>query len=73
MGHTFARTLPASRSSAVSLQSVTGESRQTRVVDIGLEANRRNKHHSVTIEPINTRDNQMAKGKYRKVPNRNQG
>ena len=43
-----------------------------RGVETGLQAHRRDKYQLETAGPTNTRDNQMAKGKHRNVPNRNQ-
>jgi hypothetical protein len=42
-------------------------------VDTGLQVHRRNKLKPETARPTNTRDNQMVKGKYKNLINRNQG
>ena len=48
------------------------ETQSTSGAEIALQAHKRFKHKPVT-RPTNTKDNQMAKGKYRNITNRNQG
>ena len=50
-----------------------GESISPKGAEPALQAYRRDKHQPEPTGPINTRDNQMAKGKHRNVTNRNQG
>ena len=53
--------------------SVPGESWSRTGAEAGFQAHMRDNHQPETAKPTNTRDNQIVKGKYRNVTNRNQG
>jgi hypothetical protein len=59
-------------SRALSTQVPPGKSWSSRSADTGLQTHRRKNLQSETERPSTTRDNQIAKGKHKKLTNRNQ-
>jgi hypothetical protein len=57
---------------ALCTQVLTGESWLPKSSETGLQSNRRNKLQPETARTSNTRDDQVAKGKYINLTNRNQ-
>ena len=60
-------------STAICTQILPEESWSPKSADTGLQAHRRNNLQPKKGRAVNTRDNQMAKGKCRNISNRNQG